>query len=366
MALLSYQKSLHRDCGLRPLTLKMAVFLVLFTIIGLPCVSPFGSEASISSSAQQRASKASKVPVLMSSTELALQTEPIENVKNRRQTRFQVLNIWNRLRRNTNMVIKGPENDWKNGELHAGLLSRLFYFYAEPLLDLSSERPLEVDDAFYTHEQRKMRALVPSMLAIYNRCRLSSRKRSEAYHSSSHEKLRGFNFKRRIKNRVDQSETITLATAIFIHQKDAFIRTGMLRFTNTMIQAFPAILISRLLRLIEHGEANHPSKALSTAISLILILSLKMIVENKYFYHVVKCATEIRGVLMGMIFDKSLRVSNFATPREKGVNSTMEKDTYGSGSVINLMQSDATVIETLALQVHTLWDGLLQVSSLIP
>ena len=358
MTLLAYRRSLQREsCGFRPLTLNVAILLVLFTLIGMPCASPFGSEAGSMSSPNHH-----RVTTSISPTELSLK-------KDNTGKRFQVMNIWNTLRLHRNSLSPTIEqDDWKYGELKAGIISRLFYLYAEPLLDLSSKRQLEMNDAFYTPDQRKMGVLVPSLQNIYNQCRLKSRKRLEAFEASSESAgmIGTFDLEKRMKDRIDRSKALTLAKAIFIHQKDAFIKTGMLRFTNTVIQAFPAIMVSRLLRLIELGEANNPSKALFTATSLVILLSLKMIIENKYFYNVVKCATEIRGTVMGMIFDKSLQVSCFATAgeREKGETKTlpMETPALGSGSVINLMQSDATVIETLALQVHTLWDGLLQVS----
>ena len=37
----------------------------------------------------------------------------------------------------------------------------------------------------------------------------------------------------------------------------------------------------------------------------------------------------------------------------------------GSGAILNLMQSNATTVEGFALQLHTLRDGLLQVSTYI-
>ena len=38
------------------------------------------------------------------------------------------------------------------------------------------------------------------------------------------------------------------------------------------------------------------------------------------------------------------------------------RSSVGSGAMLNLMQSDAATVEGLALQLHTLWDGLFQVS----
>merc|ERR1711879_821001 len=74
------------------------------------------------------------------------------------------------------------------------------------------------------------------------------------------------------------------------------------------------------------------------------ILCTKMIIENQYFHNVVKCATQVRGSLSGLIFDKSLSLP-----------------AGGDGSVLNLMQNDAGTIESIAVQFHTLWDSPLQI-----
>ena len=72
-------------------------------------------------------------------------------------------------------------------------------------------------------------------------------------------------------------------------------------------------------------------------------------------------ATQTRGAVEGLIFDKSLRLPDGGS----GVLSKKEKDkeqkALGSGGVLNLMQNDASIIENAAMQVHTIWDGPLQV-----
>ena len=148
--------------------------------------------------------------------------------------------------------------------------------------------------------------------------------------------------------------------------------TGLLRLLNTFIQAFPAILVSRLLRTIENSAP--PSKSLTAAGMLVAILTLKMIVENLYFHKVVKMSTSIRGAVSGVIFDKSLRLpggggdsgavvegrSKLKKSKRKNKNKSL-----GVGGVLNLMQTDASMLESVALQIHTIWDGPLQVSTMV-
>jgi hypothetical protein len=84
-----------------------------------------------------------------------------------------------------------------------------------------------------------------------------------------------------------------------------------------------------------------------------------MIIENQYFHNVLKYATQIRGAISGMIFDKSLRL---ATDEDGGSSRSL----LGVGGMLNLMQSDASILENTAMQLHTVWDGPLQVRNYSP
>jgi len=84
-----------------------------------------------------------------------------------------------------------------------------------------------------------------------------------------------------------------------------------------------------------------------------------------------KGATIVRGSLTGLVFDKSLRVSSnedfqkspsSGDSDDKKSGEKKSSPSVGSSSVLNLMQSDVLIIENAALQIHTIWDGLLQIS----
>lgn len=178
------------------------------------------------------------------------------------------------------------------------------------------------------------------------------------------------------------NEALLLTQALLLHQRRTLLLTGLLRLVNTAIQAFPAILVARLLRLIEAGTSQPAQKAITATLALMIVLTLKMLTENTFFHQVVQCSTQVRGALAGLIFDKSLRLppgggDGVAKLRETKEISTDDKNNnqyyntnfddvsssaaLGVGGVLNLMQSDASLIESAALQFHTLWDGPLQI-----
>jgi ABC-type multidrug transport system fused ATPase/permease subunit len=175
-----------------------------------------------------------------------------------------------------------------------------------------------------------------------------------------------YNSQRRADDKKKHRPSTVLAKALLSSQKQTLITTGLLRLANTVIQAFPSLLIARLLRQIEAGNTIKAIQPIRSAILLVSVLSIKMIVENQYFHKVVKCACEVRGSVGGMIFDKSLRLSSGGGGggSTTGAASSLDgkdKVVMGSGEVVNLMQSDATILEMLTLNLHTIWDGLLQI-----
>ena len=155
--------------------------------------------------------------------------------------------------------------------------------------------------------------------------------------------------------------------SLLLHNKKRLLYTASLRLCNTLIQAFPAILVARLLRTIENSAA--PSTSILAATSLIAVLTIKMIVENLYFHNAVKLSTSVRGSVSGLIFDKSLRLPDGGGGAvvakhkrdKKKQDDAKKKEALGAGGVLNLMQSDASILESVALQIHTIWDGPLQV-----
>ena len=280
------------------------------------------------------------------------------------------------------------------------------YTYVDKLLDVAAERKLEQSDALRVPSAKLMKNAVLRLETRYSKARNKARRRLqelqaeveveeiESIDDASGETSRRTNLLRlgrrnrrrkkpRKRDRLATSQTIVLAKALLQSQKQTLQMTGILRLLNTAVQSLPALLIARLLRQIEAGATMPPSQPLRTAASLVGVLLVKMIVENAYFHNVVKYAVEVRGALAGMIFDKSLVLPNSgggatlissSNEKEGGDDNDTADDegndkskktataSSGSGQVLNLVQTDTATIESLTLQIHTIWDGLLQIA----
>ena len=209
---------------------------------------------------------------------------------------------------NANPLSGRNDDRWKGGETTATLASRLVFSYVSPLLDIvanssgkKNNRTLTEEDAFKLKEQWSMNSAVESLASTYDSTRMKARRSLEEKRNNSDSRN---NSKKIVKN----SETLILLKALIRNQKSTLLLTGILRFINTSVQAFPSLLVARLLRSIEAGPSAPVQESLKASILLVGVLCLKMITENQYFHNVVNMATNTRGTIEGLIFDKSLRL----------------------------------------------------------
>ena len=221
----------------------------------------------------------------------------------------------------------------------ASLLSRFFFNHVTPLVQKASTQRLDQSDAIHIPEEAKMGSAVTSFSRIHEHTKLATA-----------QKLR---VEGKDPTTVD-SQSVMLGKSLLLFTRRNIVLTGSLRLLNTAVQAFPAILVARLLRLVEAGTAYPPQKAFMAVASLIFILTVKTVLENAYFDLVVRTAMQVRGILAGMIFDKSIRLSSTGVILPaKGANHT---GSVGTGEVMNLLQSDTSLIESFAMQIHTTWE----------
>lgn len=228
---------------------------------------------------------------------------------------------------------------WRHKESKGSLFSRFFFNYVTPLVKKASAHRLDQNDAFEVPVEEKMGSAVASFRRVHELTKVSTA-----------QKLR---LREKDPSTVD-SQALMLGKSLFRFTRRNLFLTGCLRLFNTAVQAFPAILVSRLLRLVEAGTTYPAQKAFMTVALLIFVLTVKTVLENAYFDLVVRTAMQVRGILAGMIFDKSIRLSSTGVILPaKGANHT---GSVGTGEVMNLMQSDTSLIESFAMQIHTTWE----------
>ena len=90
--------------------------------------------------------------------------------------------------------------------------------------------------------------------------------------------------------------------------------SGGLKLINTCVQFFPALIVTRILKIVESGKSPFslfqlPYSSILLILSLFASLCIKSIIENQYFYLVCNAGANIRGVLSAAVYRKALRLS---------------------------------------------------------
>jgi hypothetical protein len=96
--------------------------------------------------------------------------------------------------------------------------------------------------------------------------------------------------------------------------------SGYVKLVNTIIQFFPSMIITRILKFTNQVSTTNvvtmnPSsllnhKGLQLSFLLFLTLSMKTAVENQYFDIVTRLGAQVRGTLSAAIYQKAFRLGS--------------------------------------------------------
>lgn len=232
-------------------------------------------------------------------------------------------------------IIDGTKNDVSPEstvapEMTSNLLSRLLFAWAKPLFRRASSlhkegKVLDLDD------------LIPLPSIDYG-------------------KTIAPQFEKRWEELEDKA---TIASAVRAVVGKRFIMAGFIKVINTSLQFCFPILLNEILKFIQRTQAeteptdepwNEKYKGYWLSAILFCTMGSKAITENLYFHAVYRAAYQVRVAISVAVYNKALRLAS------------AERHGTTLGELINLMQVDATKIEMFIPQVHTLWDGLFQIT----
>jgi len=128
--------------------------------------------------------------------------------------------------------------------------------------------------------------------------------------------------------------------------------SGLVKALNSTLQFIPPVLLNFFLRWVDDAAYGRPInqwEGWMWACVLFVVLSCRTLTENNYFHRVVRIGYQMRNAITTTVYRKSLRLSPVA------------KQDTPTGQIINLMQLDATRIDSMMLQFHVCWDGLYQI-----
>ncbi|CAB1113175.1 ABC [Ectocarpus sp. CCAP 1310/34] len=241
----------------------------------------------------------------------------------------------------------------------AGVVSKLLFAWVGPLMARGNKKAIAEEDLWEMPQDEQMQSVADAFEAAYAKESAAD----AAVHQGSDGQgkgrgsavVTGEGIWRKRHPLVPGLLDTALMRSLYLLYRKPFLTAGALRFMNTSVQFLPAILVQRLLRLLESGIAAGGAGAVKKAYTICAMLfaavSLKTAIENQYFYATNNIGTSTRGVLSTAVYRKSLRLSPSARQ-----NATV-------GEIVNYMQIDAGRLENLAGSVHTIWDSVFQLNT---
>ena len=100
------------------------------------------------------------------------------------------------------------------------------------------------------------------------------------------------------------------------------------KLANDFNQALPAILLNKILSFLQ-DESAAQVEGYSLVLVAFGLMMLKAILENLFFFHMMRIAMQIKVAIVGVVYRKVLRMS------------PMAKAHHSEGEIVNLMQQDS-------------------------
>jgi ATP-binding cassette subfamily C (CFTR/MRP) protein 1 len=207
-------------------------------------------------------------------------------------------------------------------EYSAGLFSKIFFQWVNSFFVIGNKRPLEVSDLFKL-------AFEDDVATVSNA------------------------FELRLAEKLKNGTPQPVRASIVEQFKKPMIIAGIVKFFNSTSQFGPPLLLNGLLNAIADRSSADPQHPVwvgyAYALGLCSIMVLRVLIENNYFHRVMRVGFRIRCALSAAVYRKSLRMSPVA-----------RQDTP-VGKIVNLMQLDASRLESLTTQIHVIWDSPYQI-----
>lgn len=152
-------------------------------------------------------------------------------------------------------------------------------------------------------------------------------------------------FERRLDDFVAAGHPAPVTAAIFAQWRAPMIAAGFAKLLNSTLNFVPPILLNNLLKWLSSyaaGTAPDNYAGWLWSVGLFLALSVRTLTENSYFHRVVRVGFQIRTAVTAAVYRKALRlspISRLETP---------------VGQIVNLMQLDATRLDTMCMQFREL------------
>ncbi|XP_070711625.1 ATP-binding cassette sub-family C member 4-like [Pempheris klunzingeri] len=211
----------------------------------------------------------------------------------------------------------------------AGLLSKIFFWWLNPLFRIGYKRRLEEDDMYEVLTEDR------SMRLGQDLCRY---------------------WDQEVQKATKELRAPRLTKAIIKCYWKPYAVLGFFTLIEEVIKVVQPVVLGKMIMYFENYEPDN-KKALHEAFGYAAVLSIctfgLALLHHLYFYHVQRTGMKIRVAMCHMIYKKALCLSSAA----------MGKTT--TGQIVNLLSNDVNKFDDVTIFLHFLWVGPLQAAAVI-
>ncbi|XP_060888186.1 ATP-binding cassette sub-family C member 4-like [Labrus mixtus] len=211
----------------------------------------------------------------------------------------------------------------------ASFLSKLFFWWLNPLFRTGYKRRLEESDVFEVLTEDRSQNL------------------GQALHR---------HWDNEMQKSTKEIRTPSLSKAIIKCYWKPYAVLGFFTLVEEVIKVIQPVILGKMVEYFESYDPNN-TKALNDAFFYATAMSVCTIglalLHHLYFYHVQRTGMKIRVAMCHMIYKKALCLSS----------SAMGKTT--TGQIVNLLSNDVNKFDDVTIFLHFLWVGPLQAAAVV-
>ncbi|XP_078099628.1 ATP-binding cassette sub-family C member 4 isoform X1 [Sander vitreus] len=219
--------------------------------------------------------------------------------------------------------------DKTNPAATASILSKIFFWWLNPLFRIGRKRKLEEDDMYEVLTEDRSEKLGQDL----QRC-----------------------WDHQLQMATKELRTPSLAKGIIKCYWKPYGVLGLFTLVEEVIKVIQPVILGKMIEYFENYDPDNMTalyETLGYAAGLSMCTICLALTHHLYFFHVQRTGMKIRVAMCHMIYKKALRLSS----------SAMGKTT--TGQIVNLLSNDVNKFDDVTIFLHFLWVGPLQAAAVV-
>ncbi|XP_028427666.1 ATP-binding cassette sub-family C member 4 [Perca flavescens] len=219
--------------------------------------------------------------------------------------------------------------DKTNPAATASILSKIFFWWLNPLFRIGRKRKLEEDDMYEVLTEDRSDKLGQDL----QRC-----------------------WDHQLQMATKELRTPSLANGIIKCYWKPYGLLGLFTLIEEVIKVIQPVILGKMIQYFENYNPDNMTalyETLGYAAGLSMCTICLALTHHLYFFHVQRTGMKIRVAMCHMIYKKALRLSS----------SAMGKTT--TGQIVNLLSNDVNKFDDVTIFLHFLWVGPLQAAAVV-